>query len=685
MGTRYRRLTGRQALAAFAILLVSAVVAGPASGAAPGLHNVGAASAISHTSLDGGLVAFTVSEVEQGGADLNGDGDAVDPNVVHLFDTSSNQLTNLGVASFFGSFAQGESILAVEVYEPDQGADLNGDGQLDDTVLHVYDADTGQLVDLGLDAALGLRVDAPLVAFRAEEAADGDDRNGDGDAFDAVLHVYDAANGVLTNVGVAAQSAEIHGSSVAFGAWEDRQGTDLNGDGDTSDFVLHVYDASTGVTTNVGVAVGEHPNLSVFGSRVAFQVPEVEQGAADLNGDGDASDAVIHLYNSTTAALTNLGLATGGQYVLRGTILALLSWELAQGSSDLNGDGDQFDFVVHIYDVSAATMTNLGVASQFDLVGDGGVFVSAVEEAAQDADLNGDGDEGDRVPHVYKVSDGSFTNLGVAASPFFQLSGTRLLVHVDEARHGSSDLNGDGDANDHVMHLYDASSGILTNTGAGCGGVLAGPKILCTVDESKDGTFLNGDLDSSDDVVHRYDIETGTFRNLGVALVSDGGLDFDGASSDFMVSETGGRTTDLNGDADTTDEHVLFVYDASQPPPPADADGDGLTDDQETALGTNPDHPDSDGDRLTDDEEVALGADPLNPDTDGDGIPDGEEVELGTSPTDADTDDDGIPDPLEPAVVIERLFGDLEDAGGPLVGTVLDTVGNPFCEGGPYC
>src|ERR687897_181747 len=40
-----------------------------------------------------------------------------------------------------------------------------------------------------------------------------------------------------------------------------------------------------------------------------------------------------------------------------------------------------------------------------------------------------------------------------------------------------------------------------------------------------------------------------------------------------------------------------------------------------------------DGDGLTDGEEVALGSDATNADTDGDGTPDGEEFEQGTDPT----------------------------------------------------
>jgi len=44
---------------------------------------------------------------------------------------------------------------------------------------------------------------------------------------------------------------------------------------------------------------------------------------------------------------------------------------------------------------------------------------------------------------------------------------------------------------------------------------------------------------------------------------------------------------------------------------------------------------DDDGDGLTNSDELARGTDPLNPDTDGDGIGDGDEVALGTNPLDS--------------------------------------------------
>lgn len=77
-----------------------------------------------------------------------------------------------------------------------------------------------------------------------------------------------------------------------------------------------------------------------------------------------------------------------------------------------------------------------------------------------------------------------------------------------------------------------------------------------------------------------------------------------------------------------------------------DTDGDGLTDEQEARLGTNPRDPDTDKDGLTDWEEVMVyKTDPLNPDSDFDMLSDGDEVhKYKTNPLDADTDKGGVSD-----------------------------------------
>lgn len=64
-----------------------------------------------------------------------------------------------------------------------------------------------------------------------------------------------------------------------------------------------------------------------------------------------------------------------------------------------------------------------------------------------------------------------------------------------------------------------------------------------------------------------------------------------------------------------------------------DKDLDGLTDEEETKLGTNPNSPDTDGDGIMDKDEIDLWkTNPLKADTDGDGKLDGEEARRGTDP-----------------------------------------------------
>ena len=112
-----------------------------------------------------------------------------------------------------------------------------------------------------------------------------------------------------------------------------------------------------------------------------------------------------------------------------------------------------------------------------------------------------------------------------------------------------------------------------------------------------------------------------------------------------------------------------------------DCDNDGLTNDEEVALGTDPDNPDSDGDGILDGQEVNTdGTDPLDDcssvggiplgtsDCDNDGLTNDEEVLVGTDPDDPDTDGDGINDGQELADNTNPL-DDCESNGGTPLGT----------------
>jgi outer membrane protein OmpA-like peptidoglycan-associated protein len=82
---------------------------------------------------------------------------------------------------------------------------------------------------------------------------------------------------------------------------------------------------------------------------------------------------------------------------------------------------------------------------------------------------------------------------------------------------------------------------------------------------------------------------------------------------------------------------------------PRDSDHDGLMNDEEESLGTDPENPDTDGDGLNDGQEVnTTKTNPLKADTDSDGLKDGEEVNnYKTDPNKADTDGDGLNDGSE--------------------------------------
>ena len=147
----------------------------------------------------------------------------------------------------------------------------------------------------------------------------------------------------------------------------------------------------------------------------------------------------------------------------------------------------------------------------------------------------------------------------------------------------------------------------------------------------------------------------------------------------FAPTPTG---PDADGDG-LSDNDELEVY-GTLPEVP-DTDADGLKDGHEVTLETDPLLPDTDGDQLLDGIEWALCTDPLNPDTDGDGLGDGDEVFGNTDPLRPDTDGDGLSDGDEVAAGTNPGVGDSDDDGvsdGDEVGSGTDPLDNDSDDDG---
>lgn len=190
---------------------------------------------------------------------------------------------------------------------------------------------------------------------------------------------------------------------------EKEQGnTDLNGDEDSRDEVLHLYDLATGSVSNLAVATGPHrlqagrwygfePPVTHAASTISFLAVEENQGA-DLNGDGDQYDVVAATYHT----------GTGRIFCSRATRDLPVS---ARGVSYLIAYEPGNYYVVFAADPRTGRELDTGVAIG-DFVGgkEDGMYafgdhavITTVSEQRQGADLNGDGDMADRVPVVVEA------------------------------------------------------------------------------------------------------------------------------------------------------------------------------------------------------------------------------------------------------------------------------------------
>ena len=425
--------------------------------------------------VDGDWVALQAAE--NGSADHNLDGD-MDDNVHVLVNGSTGQVINTLLAGFPGYPAGsrpcvGNGLALLPVHEQDNGgADLNGDGDGDDYVFGILELATGRLQFQ----------DGWPFQYRAEdivsypggfamvlnEFAAVQDYNGDGDQYDHVLHTYDHASGTTYNTGYAVDSIleTVVGNKLRVRLKERDQGQDLNGNGTTTDLVLGLLDVTTSQVLNTGLSVLAYFKRDL-GADGDYAVAIASEGASllgDQNGDGDTLDGVPVLFDGDNLTATVLPVAVGlpsyvSDYsILEDGILALPVSEAGQGATDLTGDGDTDDVTLFVLDLE--TLQNVQVPDAISewvdvLVDDGFVYYS-VDEDASGRDLNYDGDTTDHVWHALDRNTFRTKNLAIDHYTGAIAFDGRLVTGLSEY-YLEADLNHDGDQSDTILSFVDAS------------------------------------------------------------------------------------------------------------------------------------------------------------------------------------------------------------------------------------
>jgi hypothetical protein len=465
----------------------------PLSGTNP--LNTGVAAPTPGLAAAGTTGGFVLLESEgSANADRNGDGDTADI-VPRAFDGVSFAVSSL----LLPAKAPGTPLVASSgrvlytASETAQGAFLNGDGDPLDVVLFAVDFTVGLPTRVAVGAGFPRAVAGHPYAlaggaavYMIDEAGENAiDLNNDGDAIDAVLAVFRFGGGgeILPSNPLIASLAVAGAPAVGIGAGAARaivavseagQKRDINNDFDQTDFILAWIDTTAPGTIHlhVGLALAaKAPAISGIRGLVTVSEAATGFGGTDLNGDGDRSDGVVFVLDTSAppGSTINLALAIAG-HSLQGVDALLGVDEASQGNADMNGNGTRSDILAFYADLADAAPAPRGLgivmASQnfFRLASDE-VRIAAVIPEGQSAnyfDLNKDGDALDAGLELIAV-DPTFSPPPVLSpTPFFAgiadgggapplRTGDGTFVFPTSEAMANTDLNADADLTDTVL------------------------------------------------------------------------------------------------------------------------------------------------------------------------------------------------------------------------------------------
>jgi hypothetical protein len=270
---------------------------------------------------------------------------------IYVYDIAKHEERELSRGASPSLFA---FVAAFETREADK--DLNGDGDVDDTVIQFANVKDGNIVSTN---AIGHNpyIWSKFIVFSTNEAEMGVDFSNDGDMTDDIIREYDIDKKETANLKAVGSLPAVNQKVILFVTDEAQVGTDLNGDGDKSDSVLRVLDKESRKVSNEKL-VASRPLITKTGKAVftsgsdivVFDVVEQKSSKIAQKGSSPAlfddviifeRDGNLYGFSLRNAALADLKLRGASPTMFENKI-AFVSSEKDVGDLNNNGNGDDF-------------------------------------------------------------------------------------------------------------------------------------------------------------------------------------------------------------------------------------------------------------------------------------------------------------------------------------------------------
>jgi hypothetical protein len=309
-----------------------------------------------------------------------------------------------------------------------------------------------------------------------------------------------------------------------------------------------------------GQAVMGH-DPPIYKSIMVFPTPE-RFLSSDLNGDGDTNDIVLHYQNLETREVINTRLIASAAHH---------SMDIYENIIAFVGEGSR----IYYYDIDTGTVRETGATGSHP-----SIYENIITFASQDTihyfDLNTqiliDTMISGKNPVIYKdlivfyvpnpgpiiwtfdVDTGGVTNTGIIGrNP--TLYETIVAFETPEPA-AAEDLNGDGDTSDLVIRYCDLTTQVINNTQmVGICPALYGDRIAFTTPERYANQDLNGDGKILGNVIHYYDLKTChvvNTRQLGTEPAI-----YDSTITFFFLERWAGQDFDSDG---SLSDSIVDIY-----------------------------------------------------------------------------------------------------------------------------